>query len=170
MTGEKCGRLTVISREKSDARGEARWLCRCDCGNETTVLGSHLRSGRVVSCGCYARETASLLCKNTPRSGNLKHGGTGSRLYGIWANMKTRCFNQNNRAFKWYGAVGVTMCTEWLSFENFSKWAAEAGYRDDLTIERINPFGDYCPQNCAWIPISEQRSNQRRSKQWQRSS
>lgn len=167
MINTKCGRLTVIAREKSDSRGEARWLCRCDCGNETIVLGSHLRSGRVVSCGCYSSELKRDRIKNIKTKGNLKHGGVGTRLYGIWVNMKTRCLNPNNRAFRWYGAAGVTICQEWLRFENFEKWANESGYKDNLTIERINPFGSYCPENCTWIPKSEQWKNQRRSKQWQ---
>lgn len=169
MTGKRCGRLTVISRVGSDTRGEMRWFCQCDCGNETTVLGSHLRYGRVVSCGCYASELARERGKTLKTKGNLKHGGAGTRLYRIWANMKTRCLNPNTKAFKWYGAVGVTVCPEWMKFENFAKWAIESGYRDDLTIERINPFSDYCPQNCTWIPINEQRRNQRRSKQWHQS-
>jgi hypothetical protein len=81
--------------------------------------------------------------------------------------MKTRCLNPNNRAFKWYGAIGVTICPEWLDFENFKEWALASGYQENLTIERVNPFKNYCPDNCAWIPINAQRKNQRRSKQWQ---
>lgn len=163
MIGKRFGRLTVLSRALNDHRGEARWNCLCDCGNRTVVLGSHLRKGNTVSCGCYARELTSARTKGNPIRGNTRHGGSKTRLYGIWTNMKTRCLNQKNRAYKWYGAVGVTICEGWMQFEKFKEWAVSSGYCDDLTIERINPFGNYEPSNCKWIPKSEQRKNQRRS-------
>ena len=84
--------------------------------------------------------------------------------------MKTRCLNKNNRAYKWYGAIGVTICNDWMSFENFFQWAKNNGYQEHLTIERKNPFGNYEPSNCTWIPKSEQRKNQRRAKEWQNQS
>lgn len=167
LTGLKFGRLTVTKDAGTDKRGEARWECVCECGNKSVVLGSHLRSGRVQSCGCYAKEVTAARMRVTRTKGNTKHGGSRSRLYEIWTNMKTRCLNPNNRAFKWYGAVGVTICPEWMKFENFQQWAFASGYEEDLTIERVDPFGNYCQENCQWIPLNEQRRNQRRSKQWQ---
>lgn len=167
LTGQKFGRLSVVSRAASDKRGEARWNCVCECGNTSAVLGSHLRSGRTQSCGCLAKEVLKERIKTMPRRGHFTHNGSKTRLYSIWINMKTRCFNKKNRAYKWYGAVGVTVCPEWLAFDNFRQWAFQSGYKEDLTIERKNPFGNYDPDNCTWIPKSEQRGNQRRSKQWQ---
>ena len=167
LTGQRFGRLAVTKDAGSDRRGEALWECTCDCGNKTFVRGSHLRKGLVQSCGCYARELTSDRMRVYRTKGNTRHGCTKTRLYQIWANMKTRCFNTKNRAFKWYGAVGVTICPEWMKFEGFRDWALSSGYSDNLTIERINPFENYCPENCKWIPRNEQRKNQRRSKQWQ---
>lgn len=167
LTGQRFGRLVADVRSDSNKRGEARWECVCDCGKRTVVLSSHLRSGKIQSCGCYARELASVRIAKNRGKGNTKHSGTGTRLYMTWVNMKTRCLNPNNRAYKWYGAVGVTICPEWMNFENFQQWALQSGYQDDLTIERIDPFGNYEPSNCKWIPLIEQRRNQRRSKQWQ---
>lgn len=166
LTGLKFGRLTVTKDVGTDKRGEALWECVCECGNKSVVLGSHLRSGRVQSCGCYAKEVAAARMRATRTKGNTKHSGAKTRLYQIWCNMKTRCLNPNNRAFKWYGAVGVTICPEWMKFSNFREWALSSGYQENLTIERENPYGNYCPENCKWIPRSEQRLNQRRSKQW----
>lgn len=166
MIGKRFGRLTVIQFAESDKDGQAKWQCVCDCGKETVVRGYHLRSGRVQSCGCLLRETVSRRMKEHHTGGNFKHNGSNTRLYQTWANMKTRCLNPKNRAFKWYGAVGITICPDWLNFENFQKWALQSGYQDNLTIERINPSGNYEPSNCKWIPKSEQRNNQRRSKQW----
>jgi len=164
MIGQRFGRLTVTKRAENDGRGEARWYCVCDCGKETVVLGSHLRKGRVVSCGCLRREVAAVRGHVSRTKGNTKHGGKRTRLYQIWSNMKTRCLNPNNRAYKWYGALGVSICADWMDFAVFRDWAISSGYRDDLTIERKNPFGNYEPSNCEWIPRRDQRKNQRRSK------
>ena len=170
MAGQKFGRLSVIEYAGKDNRGESRWRCICDCGSESVVLGNHLRSGRVVSCGCFAKEATAKRMKGKVMRGNLRHGGTHTRLYSVWVNMKTRCLNPKNRAYKWYGAVGVTICPEWMDFDMFRQWALSAGYQDHLTIDRINPYGNYDPANCRWIPMSEQRGNQRRSAIWKCSS
>lgn len=161
MIGMKFGRLTVVSRAGSDKRGEARWLCLCDCGENTTVNGSHLRSGRIQSCGCHMRERTSERMRGNATRGNTRHGGSKTRLYRIWTNIKTRCFNQENKLYQWYGALGVTICYEWLDYGIFEQWALSHGYRDDLTIERIDPHGNYEPQNCTWIPLREQNKNKR---------
>ena len=161
MTGIKFGRLTVISKAESDKRGEARWSCRCDCGENTIVNGSHLRSGRVQSCGCYRRERISERMLGNTTKGNTRHGGYKTRLYRIWTNMKTRCFNRENKLYQWYGALGVKVCSEWLDYATFERWALTNGYRDDLTIERINPHGNYEPTNCVWIPLRDQNKNKR---------
>ena len=169
LTGQRFGRLVADVRSDNDKRGEARWECVCDCGNRTIVLSSHLRKGHIQSCGCLAKERSRETIMKIPNRGHYTHRGSNTRLYQIWVNMKTRCLNPNNRAYKWYGAVGVTICQEWMQFENFQQWALESGYQEHLTIERENPFGNYEPSNCTWITKSEQRSNQRRSKQWQNS-
>ena len=169
LTGQKFGRLSVTRFVGTDHRGEAMWECVCECGTTKKVLGGHLRKGNVKSCGCLARELSTIRATNMHTKGNTRHNGSKTRLYTTWENMKTRCFNKNNKAYKWYGALGVTVCTEWLKFENFQQWAENSGYREDLTIERINPFGNYEPSNCTWIPKNEQRKNQRRSKEWSNS-
>lgn len=166
MTGQRFGRLSVIEFA-GISHGKATWRCICDCGNEKIADGCHLRRGRTTSCGCYARETASTRLKERPTYGHLRHGGTHTRLYRIWSNMKTRCLNPNNNHYKWYGGVGVTIYPEWLVFENFQEWAVRSGYREDLTLERENPYGNYEPTNFTWIPLKDQRKNQRRCKQWQ---
>lgn len=163
LTGRRFGRLIVLQRLPNDSRGEARWGCICDCGKKTAVLGSHLRRGRVKSCGCFAADMLIDRNRKNPTYGNLRHGGRNTRLYSIWTNMKTRCLNPRNRNFKWYGAAGVSICPEWMRFEEFQAWALSSGYHDDLTIDRIDPFGSYSPSNCRWIPLSQQRANQRRS-------
>ena len=168
LSGQHFVRWHVVGFAGKDKRGEALWKCICECGQTRNVIGSHLRKGATQSCGCLAKELTSIRAAKQHTKGNTKHNGSKTRLYTTWENMKTRCFNKNNRNFKWYGEIGVTVCPEWLKFENFQKWAQESGYKEDLTIERKNPFGNYEPSNCTWIPKSEQRKNQRRSKEWVR--
>lgn len=77
------------------------------------------------------------------------------RLYNIWSCMKQRCNNPNNTAARWYHNKGIRVCKEWFSYDCFQEWALSNGYRDDLTIDRIDSDKNYCPENCQWIPLKE---------------
>lgn len=91
---------------------------------------------------------------------NYKDGRKGTRLYSIYNNMKTRCYNQHSRSYPRYGGRGISICEEWLSdFGSFKEWAGENGYADSLTIDRIDVNGNYDPSNCRWIPIQQQALN-----------
>ncbi len=92
-------------------------------------------------------------------NGHLKHGLCGTALYNVWQTMKQRCNNPNCRGYQWYGARGVRVCEEWQDIENFYRWAINNGYREGLTLDRIDTTGDYEPKNCRWITMSEQQSN-----------
>ena len=158
LTGKRFGRLIVIERAENyiSPQGQARkrWLCKCDCGNDVIVPASALINGESKSCGCLQKEIA----KNT----FTQHGKWGSRLHRIWASMKTRCYNRKSRSYKWYGGRGITICDEWMnSFQAFYDWAMANGYRDDLSIDRIDVNGNYEPSNCRWITIIEQQKNKR---------
>ncbi len=87
------------------------------------------------------------------------HGQSKTRLYQKWANMKKRCFNKNEWGYKYYGARGITVCEEWMSYEPFRDWALKKGYKDGLSLERKNNDKNYEPSNCCWIPFSEQAKN-----------
>lgn len=88
--------------------------------------------------------------------GNTKHGDSkDERLYRIWGNMKTRCYNPNHERYSCYGGRGIEICAEWKDdYVSFKKWALSNGYQDDLTIDRIDSFENYCPENCRWITRS----------------
>ena len=133
------------------------WLCECICGKEKEVSLANLTSGRSQSCGCIGFRI--IADKKTT------HGMAGTRPHKIWKNMLQRCNNPNNSSFSNYGGRGLTVCERWYSFENF--WCdMEEGYRDDLTIERIDNNQGYYPENCTWIPHSAQASNKRPSSEW----
>lgn len=156
MTGMKFGRLTVLRCADNDIRGQAMWVCECDCGDHSisVVRGADLRSGKVMSCGCMHRE----------HLGNLRraHGESGTRLYQIWKNMKSRCLNSNNSAYERYGGRGIAVCNEWADdYESFANWARSSGYDDSLTIDRIDVDLGYSPDNCRWITYREQNVNKR---------
>lgn len=160
LTGQRFGKLIVVSRHGTDKHGNATWLCKCDCGNETIAQAEDLKRGLTKSCKCGYEE-------NKHDFGNKVrvHGKRFTRLYNIYCGIKQRCLNPNNPAYKYYGAKGVIICEEWeKDFMTFHDWAMAHGYRENLTIERKNPFGNYEPFNCEWIPWSEQAKNKRNSK------
>lgn len=152
LAGERFGRLTVISQDGK--RGTRRlWLCLCDCGSETRVTTSNLKSGSVSSCGCLAREATSAR--------STTHGGRLTRLYSIWHGMKARC-SLPHPNHKYHHGLGVSVCEEWASsFAAFRDWAVSNGYSENLSIDRIDNDGDYTPNNCRWATSRQQRLNSR---------
>lgn len=162
-TGERFGRLTVLSRDDDyiapNGKHHVQWRCKCDCGNETTVDVCQLVEGKTKSCGCLKDEVLS--------SGNKVHGGRYDRLYHVYANMKNRCYNENADDYKYYGGRGIRICDEWLNdYLSFKKWAYDSGYDDtavkgECTIDRIDVNGNYEPSNCRWVSMDVQSKNRR---------
>lgn len=159
LTGQKFGRLTALKR--AGARGSsALWLCQCDCGNLKEVTATHLRQGSVRSCGCLAREIhgKQLAAVNKSRA---VHGEYQSKLHNVWGSMIQRCTNPKNAYYHLYGGRGIKVCAEWRDYVTFRDWMLANGYADGLTIDRIDPNGDYAPANCRLITLAEQQCNRR---------
>jgi hypothetical protein len=155
LINKKFGRLTVIEKAQEKP---VKWRCKCDCGNIKILPTRYLTSGDTQSCGCLKKQLISDYNTNTKTT----HGLSESRIYRTWINMRDRCYNPKYKQFDNYGGRGITVCDDWNNnFENFNKWALENGYKDNLTIDRIDNDKGYCPENCRWITIQEQSHNKR---------
>ena len=142
MENKVFGKL-IVSNKYKNINERISWLCKCECGNEKYIDGTNLRLGLVQSCGCLVE----------------KHGLSEEKLYSVFHNMKDRCYNPKSKPYKNYGARGISICKEWLDIENgfiiFYNWALNNGYKEGLTIDRIENDGNYEPSNCQWITLGE---------------
>jgi|SRR5699024_7669222 len=146
LKGKQFGKLTVIKRVENDKHGKAKWLCKCECGNQTTPSASDLRSGKSKTCGCS----------------RVTHGLSHHRTHVIFTQMKVRCYNPSNISYPWYGGKGVEICEQWKDdFPAFHEWAVNNGYQDGLEIDRIDSNGNYSPDNCRWVDRVVQGQNQK---------
>lgn len=144
--------LTILHEVEGSDKNRA-FKCRCECGNTTTVKLYLLRRGETKSCGCKKRN--HLIDMNT------SHGMSRSKLSAVWQAMKQRCLNSENQNFPYYGGRGIGICDDWIQPEAFFKWAQENGYREGLSLERINVDGNYEPSNCKWVTMKVQNRNKR---------
>jgi hypothetical protein len=156
-TGRRFGKLVVLERGvRNSKRGLYEWICKCDCGNIKSIIGADLRNKNTTSCGCMSsRKTAG----NRTRT----HGMSNTPLYAVWRAMKERCSCPSSKSYKDYGARGITICDEWLSFEKFYEDMGDS-YKRGLTIERKNIDEGYNKNNCIWITKAEQSLNKRNTR------
>lgn len=162
-TGERYGRLVVIKQgpDKISPRGKRiiTWICKCDCGNVTTVRSGHLTSHHTISCGCAHREQQEWW-----KTFAITHGRTKEKSYKTWCFIKQRCYNKKDVDYPYYGGRGVRISDEWINNpELFCEYVESLPrYSEDgTTIDRINPNRNYERGNLRWLSLGEQQSNKR---------
>lgn len=171
LRGKKFGKLTAIEPLGLNKHKEMTWRCVCDCGNEHITTSYNLRkevSTQCLQCSfkqCGEKNRKYYLTHERPEPSNkvinsTKYPLITKRLRETHINMKTRCYNPNSLSYYRYGGRGIKICDEWKdNFLAFALWALDNGYRDDLTIDRIDNDGDYEPSNCHFVTYTEQANN-----------
>jgi len=150
---EKYGLLKPIELSYVKRNCYEFWLFQCDCGNTKVSRLYDVKRGKINSCGCIHKKQLAERNK-----ANAKHGYFGTPIYNSWSGIIERCYNPKSGNYNMYGAKGITMCERWRSsFENFLE---DMGERPQGTsIDRIDVYGNYCPENCRWVDAKTQARN-----------
>lgn len=156
LTNLKFDKWKVSHRVENGKNGSARWHCICECGKEKEIYTSSLTSGKSKSCGCSNYKNLKIT--------QPTHGMTGTKIYEAWTHLRSRCKNSKDKNYKNYGGRGITVCKEWNKFENFQEWSNKHGFKDGLSIDRIDNNGNYEPSNCRWTTSKVQQNNTRHNR------
>ena len=155
LSGKTFGNLFVIGLTTLKKYKKARnWACQCDCRNLVICTTEHLTYLNKIDCGCGNKQRKS--------DGAVKHGCSikNNKLYSIHRAMLDRCYNKSNQEYANYGGRGIIVCDRWHDVTLFFK-DMEDTYSENLSLDREDCNGNYCPENCAWRTASWQGYNKR---------
>lgn len=156
LTGQRFGRLVAVSPAPKTTK-KNRWECICDCGNLTTVDMGCLRDGNTQSCGCLQKDIVRECNSTHKHTLNMNMSGA----YKSWASMRSRILVESSSAYAYYGALGITICSEW---DDFSCFYRDMGDRPEgFSLDRIDPNGNYEKSNCRWADKFTQANNKKKS-------
>lgn len=157
--GKKYGRLTISGIFGKTKHNKTIVSCICDCGNSLNAVIGSVRSGNTSSCGCLQREKTG----EASRLHSVKHGLRKHPLYSVWIGIKKRCYSPKCKEYKFYGAIGVKVCDEWMDFKPFHEWCVSNNWEKGLHVDRFpDKSGHYSPENCR-ITTCKKNNNNRRS-------
>ena len=157
--GQRYGRLVVVEQIENDKHGKSRWRCRCDCGRDCIVVGSHLSRGNTHSCGCLQSERTAAANVDRAKHGQAR-GHKPSPTWRSWKSMRDRCYLPCMDNYPTYGGRGITVCRRWRGKNGFQNFRADMGERPDgCTLDRKNSDGNYTPRNCRWSTPKQQAAN-----------
>ncbi len=145
---------------KTNDNGKRRryWRCLCRCGNEKILSTTELSTSRPLSCGCHVKVGVG---NRTNHSYLVKHGLSGRKnkhpVYKLWMRIRSRCYSTTfPRDVRNYKDRGIVMCDDWRDNPRlFYDWCISNGWKEGLSIDRIDNNGNYEPNNCQFLTISE---------------
>lgn len=173
FTGQRFGRLLVLSLGPKNYIGKSQWNCACDCGVAKLVAHVHLSGGVTRSCGCLRTDSKreSIIKRNRARTRHgATAGGTMTLEYRAWASMQARCYDKKSCHYFRYGGRGIAVHPEWRISGGFERFLAHIGPKPEpnqlYSLDRIDTEGNYESGNVRWATREEQARNRRSRTAW----
>lgn len=144
-----CYKIISIASERAKD-GHLKYVGKCVyCGETMTSVISTFIVRKSNKCTHYSKISGRKIYNS---ENNIKD----FRIKGIYDNMINRCYDKNEKSYRFYGGKGIKVCDEWFQIpKSFEEWALKNGYKENLTIDRIHSNKSYCPENCRWISLQD---------------